>query len=147
MSNYQGHHGQHQALQNHSVGDIYPLAVVAYDNGGGVFFTLENLTRGTCACDKDGNLHVWLEAANAQRYALWHSRGIRAPEDEAVIHSRAPSWFYGRPVFERGMLVMPQSSRALNTTPPRILAPGCRPSAVPLTPYQEYQRVMEIDNA
>lgn len=90
MSNYQGHHGQHQALQNHSVGDIYPLAVVAYDNGGALHFTLEDLTKGTCACDSAGNLHVWLEAANAQRYALWHSRSIRAPEYEAIAYTRAP---------------------------------------------------------
>lgn len=144
MSNYQGHHGQHQALQNHSVGDIYPLAIVAYDNGTAVFFTLEDLTRGTAACDRDGNLHVWLKAANAQRYALWHTRSIRADDDEAIVHTRAPSWFYGRPVFEHGMLVMPQSSRALNTKPPSIYR---HTPAVPLTPYQEYQRVMELDNA
>lgn len=137
MPNYQGHSAKHPALQNHSVGDIYPWAIVAYDNGGELAFTLENLAEGKCATDRNGSLFVWRETANALRFALWHLRGIRAPEDEAILFTHSPKWREGRPIFIAGELNLPV------TVPKGIFVQP----APPLTPYQEYQRAMELDNA
>ena len=42
-------------LQPHSVGDVYPLAVVTYANGGNTAIFVENLQEGTVATVKDSS--------------------------------------------------------------------------------------------
>jgi hypothetical protein len=41
-------------LQPHSVGDLYPLAVVTYDNGDDTTIFVENLQEGSVATQKEG---------------------------------------------------------------------------------------------
>lgn len=118
-----GHHATHRGLQNHSVGSIYPLAVVAYDNGTQLRYTVENLTNGTVCCARDdgcGNVipRQWDRVVLAIN---WLSSGTETSGFTTV-------WVEARPVFdEDGFLQLPP------------------PPAVPLTPYQEYQRALELD--
>jgi len=47
-----GHHAEHKGLQNHSVGEHYPLAVVGY--GHPTLYVVENLTTNETLCDPFG---------------------------------------------------------------------------------------------
>lgn len=49
-----GHHPVHERLQSHSVGGIYPLAVVGYANGDQTLYVIEHLTEGKVLCDPTG---------------------------------------------------------------------------------------------
>lgn len=45
-----GHNSVHQGLQNHSIGAVYPLAVVGYGKDSGHVWGVEDLRNGTVAC-------------------------------------------------------------------------------------------------
>jgi hypothetical protein len=47
-----GHHAEHSGLQKHSVGGIYPLAVVGYANGHTTVWVVEHLGTGCVLCCK-----------------------------------------------------------------------------------------------
>jgi hypothetical protein len=86
-------------IQKHSVGDIYPLAVVCYADGDKQRFVIENLERGEVAVsslDSDTVLQ-WNRAANAHRFAELGGKC---------------GWAKGRPVYgPYGGLVMPAKVR------------------------------------
>ena len=119
-----GHHAHHRGLQNHSVGSIYPLAVVAYDNGTELRYTIENLADGTVCCARDDSCgkvipRQWGRVNSA---LSWLSGDGRQMQGFTTV------WVAARPVFdEDGVLQLPP------------------PWARPLTPYQEYQRALELD--
>ena len=118
-----GHHAIHRGLQNHSVGSIYPLAVVAYDNGTQLRYTIENLTNGTvcCGCENIGGKIAPRQWDRVVLALNWLSSDTETSGFTTV-------WVGARPVFdEDGFLQLP------------------KPPAVPLTPYQEYQRALELD--
>lgn len=46
-----GHTADGGGLQKHSVGELYPLAVVGYCNGGATIFVVEDLQKGAVVCD------------------------------------------------------------------------------------------------
>ena len=46
-----GHTTDGGGLQKHSVGELYPLAVVGYCNGGATTFVVEDLQSGAVVCD------------------------------------------------------------------------------------------------
>ena len=50
-----GHHDEHVGLQKHSVGDLYPLAIVGYGNGDKTKYVIEHLTRGEVLVCKAGS--------------------------------------------------------------------------------------------
>ena len=108
-------------LQSHSVGDIYPLAVVGYDGGGGVSYTLENLQTGE-VCMAGDWVRQWITA--------------KPPKDFAKVigTERDVSWKQGRPVFDKyGNLVL-NVPRPIKNFEVTLLAA-----------IAEYQRALEQD--
>jgi hypothetical protein len=68
-----GHHSVHTGLQKHSVGDIYPLAVVGYGTGDEVEYCVEHLTNGTIAAFQRGKSfkrRSWYRASDAYAFAV-----------------------------------------------------------------------------
>jgi hypothetical protein len=119
-----GHHAHHRGLQNHSVGSIYPLAVVAYDNGNELRYTIENLTDGTVCCTRDDSGGRGVVPRQWDRAIL----ALSWLSDSRPTRGFTTVWVAARPVFDQyGFLQLPP------------------PPAVPLTPYQEYQRALEMD--
>lgn len=118
-----GHHAHHRGLQNHSVGSIYPLAVVAYDNGTQLCYTIENLADGTVCCAREDGCGI-VGPRQWDRVIL----ALNWLSASGPTHGFTTVWVAARPVFdEDGFLQLPP------------------PPAVPLTPYQEYQRALELD--
>jgi hypothetical protein len=59
-------------LQKYSVGELYPLAVVGYCNGGATTFVVEDLQKGAVVCDwkhLDGPLWKYAKAEDAFTFA------------------------------------------------------------------------------
>jgi hypothetical protein len=82
-------------IQKHSVGDIYPLAVVCYAHGDKQRFVIENLERGEVAVSSlnDDTVIQWNRATQAHKFAELKGKC---------------SWAKGRPVYgEHGGLVLP----------------------------------------
>ena len=55
-----GHHAEHKGLQNHSVGEHYPLAVVGY--GHPTLYVIENLTTNETLCGSLGSPYQHYES-------------------------------------------------------------------------------------
>lgn len=108
-------------LQSHSVGDIYPLAVVGYDSGGGVSYTLENLQTGEVCMAGD-----WVRQ--------WGT--AKLPKDFAKVigTKRGVSWKQGRPVFDNDGSLVLEVSRPIKNFEVTLLAA-----------IAEYQRALEQD--
>lgn len=68
-----GHHPVHAGLQKHSVGDIYPLAVVGYGTADKVVYCVKNLCTGQTAGFRNGpgefSRREWQHASGAYNYA------------------------------------------------------------------------------
>ena len=98
-----GHVANGGGLQKHSVGDIYPLAVVGYANGDHVRFTVENLETGcVAACGKV--VRAWPNVTGALAFAK------RFKQDKCVGLD-VVTWSTERPIFEGSMLVFPSTER------------------------------------
>ena len=87
----QGHTADGGGLQKHSVGDIYPLCVVGYSRDASyTLYVVEDLERGTVACDHFGTPLQWRDSRAASNFARTVDRTTTG----------APPWFKGRPNFE-----------------------------------------------
>ena len=67
-----GHTTDGGGLQKHSVGELYPLAVVGYCNGGATTFVVEDLQKGAVVCDwkhLEGPLWKYAKAEDAFTFA------------------------------------------------------------------------------
>lgn len=99
-----GHVVNGGGLQKHSVGAIYPLAVVGYANDKTLRFTVENLeTGGVAACGSV--VRSWHDAAGAASFAKRFTKGKYAGSFDVV------TWTVERPIFEGSMLVFPSTER------------------------------------
>ena len=107
-------------VQPHSMGDIYPLAVVGYDNGEGVSYTLENLQTGE-VCMAGSWVRQWQIAKHPLEFA------------KVIGTKRGVSWKQGRPVF---------NSDGNLHLPPRPIKAF---EATLLAAIAEYQRALEQD--
>ena len=70
--NPMGHTSDGGGLQKHSVGELYPLAVVGYCNGGATTFVVEDLQKGAVVCDwkrLDGPIWKYAKAEDAFTFA------------------------------------------------------------------------------
>jgi hypothetical protein len=68
-----GYHSAHTGLPKHSVGDIYPLAVVGYGTGDEAEYCVEHLGNGTIAAFARGKgfkRRAWHHASDAHRFAV-----------------------------------------------------------------------------
>ena len=109
-------------LQSHSVGDIYPLAVVGYDNGGdGVTYTIENLQTGEVCMAGD-----WVRQWDNSRWPLEFAKVIGTKRDV--------SWKQGRPVFYKDGALVLEVPRPIKNFEVTLLAA-----------IAEYQRALEQD--
>lgn len=109
-------------LQSHSVGDIYPLAVVGYDNGGdGVTYTIENLQTGE-VCMAGEWIRQWGNAKLPKEFA------------RVVATERGVSWKQGRPVFDKDGNLVLEVPRPIKNFEVTLLAA-----------IAEYQRALEQD--
>lgn len=82
-----GHHSVHAGLQKHSVGDIYPLAVVGYGTADEVEYCVEHLGDGTIAAFQRGRSfkrRAWTRASDAYYFATLVRDGKFVSEDELV---------------------------------------------------------------
>lgn len=87
----QGHTADGGGLQRHSIGDIYPLCVVGYSRDATyTMYVVEDLERGTVACDRFGTPLQWRDSRAAGNFARTVDRTTTG----------APPWFKGRPNFE-----------------------------------------------
>ena len=89
-----GHHAEHVGLQKHSVGDLYPLAVVGYGNGDDTLYVIEHLTDGTVLCDGAGSPY------QSDAYAVLP--GIA----ESGFDQALDLWVKGRPYYNGNRMVM-----------------------------------------
>lgn len=86
-----GHVADGGGLQKHSVGDVYPLCVVGYSRDANyTMYVVEDLERGTVACDRFGTPLQWRDSRAASNFARTVDRTATG----------APPWFKGRPNFE-----------------------------------------------
>ncbi len=99
-----GHSPDGSGLPNHSIGDIYPLAVVGYSTGDGpTLFSIENLKTGAVCCADHRTVRQWVDEKKAREFALRVAVGLKVDEvgHAVVFHT-------GRPVLTRqGLLVLP----------------------------------------
>jgi len=93
---YAGHHPVHAGLQNESVGNIYPLAIVGYGKGDLTTYVIENLVTGQCLGHPGRGPKQWLTAAAADNYI----RNLHA------IFGGV--WEFKRPVYAGDNLVWPE---------------------------------------
>lgn len=107
-----GHTADGSGLQKHSIGDIYPLAVVAYVTDTKVKYTVENLQYGACAGTADGVVRQWDKLVNAYEFASRHPRAYDTGGNSIV-------WLSGRPVYKNNMLVI--NKPEITITPTRVV--------------------------
>ena len=80
-----GHHAEHKGLQNHSVGEHYPLCVVGY--GHPTLYVIEDLTTNETLCGPHGSPYQHYESRYL--YAI-----LQGPPVSAL-----DKWVKGRPRF------------------------------------------------
>lgn len=144
-----GHSGIHDGLQNHSVGGIYPYAVVTYGLDP-ARHVVENLKTGCVACNKAGQVLQWDTYEGASDYLR-----IAGKQVSAV------NWVYGRPRYSIYLdrLVIPADAPKdvgnkegyVPTTAAAIaLAHATKLESGrigrPLTPYETYQVACDLEN-
>lgn len=105
-----GHVANGGGLQKHSVGDIYPLAVVGYADGDKLRFTVENLETGqVCSCGEV--VRAWHCAELAEAFA------VLIKEGKASIYADPIMWDSRRPKFSpitKHMLVFDTTKRTVH---------------------------------
>lgn len=125
---YAGHHPVHAGLQNESVGDIYPLAIVGYGKGDLTTYVIENLVTGQCLGHPGGSgPKSWGSVYSARNYItkLHHLPGV-----ESV-------WEFKRPVYDGDVLVWPEN--LVGTIRKTVTLDR------PLTPREAYYAAAEQD--
>ena len=80
-----GHHAEHKGLQNHSVGEHYPLCVVGY--GHPTLYVIENLTTNETLCGSLGS-----------PYQHYESKYLYTILQREITEGR-DKWIKGRPRF------------------------------------------------
>ena len=85
-----GHHPVHTGIQNHSMGDCYPLAVVGYGNNP-TLYVVENLAEGTVLCRATADDVVIYQSFNCERV-----RDLLLNAHKEIIAS--DRWVKGRPM-------------------------------------------------
>ena len=80
-----GHHADHKGLQNHSVGEHYPLCVVGY--GHPTLYVIEDLTTNETLCKPSGRPYQHYESKYL--YAILQGPPVAALD----------KWVKGRPRF------------------------------------------------
>lgn len=124
---YAGHHPVHAGLQNESVGDIYPLAIVGYAKGDLTTYVIENLVTGQCLGHPERGPKTWRITYDARNYI---TKLHHLPSIESV-------WEFKRPVYDGVFLVWPEQlvgTIRTTVTPDR-----------PLTPREVYYAAAEQD--
>ena len=87
-----GHHPVHTGIQNHSMGDCYPFAVVGYGDNP-TLYVVENLAEGTVLCRAS-----FMEPHFAVVYQSYDCATIRALLIEVLRHQLPTDcWVKGRP--------------------------------------------------
>lgn len=124
---YAGHHPVHAGLQNESVGDIYPLAIVGYGKGDLTTYVIENLVTGQCLGHPGGGPKQWCTATGALKYLI-SLHGLSGVESV---------WEFKLPVYDGDVLVWPEQ---LVGTIRKKVTPQ-----LPLTPREEYYAAAEQD--
>lgn len=116
-------------LQEHSLGDCYPYAVVGYGNGGTTTFVVENLQTGEVAVDNQGGL------CSGDAYKACR---MQANIAKGEWHG---GWSKDRPRFLFGDLSIPDEA---SSTYAAELASQENKLGRKLTPREQYQLAMEI---
>ena len=93
-------HAPDSPIQKHSVGDIYPLAVVGYGSGNHVMYCVENLTNGTVLVHSSG-VRQWLHAHEAEAIARQVADGKTHDGIGDLF-----VWRAGRPALDNGRLTL-----------------------------------------
>ena len=93
-----GHHAEYGGLQNHSVGEHYPLCVVGY--GHPTLYVVENLTTNETLCDPFGRPYQHLQSSR-----IYEVIDVAA---KAKSNNVFVQWVKGRPKFNAtvGRLMM-----------------------------------------
>lgn len=136
---YAGHHPVHAGLQNESVGDIYPLAIVGYGKGEVTKYVIENLVTGQCLGHAHGRgPKVWASPSRARAYL---DKLHPLPNVQSV-------WEFKRPVYDGYVLVWPDDTVGtvrFTVTTKRCHVPGYAIPPRPLTPREAYYAAAEQD--
>lgn len=106
-----GHSKDGSSIQKHSLGDIYPLAVVGVSSGKGqTMYYIENLRLGAVAGRSHNRVRQWDNAEGAYRFASRVAAGEKVDyTGDAII------FLTGRPSLSvRNILVM-TDTRAIHT--------------------------------
>lgn len=114
-------------LQEHSLGDCYPYAVVGYGNGGVTTFVVENLQTGETQTLRDGTLATCDAKLACQR--------------QQVAYRWKGGWSKERPRYVNGNLSLPDEP---STTYATSLVEQETVLGRKLTPREQYQLAMEI---
>ena len=131
-----GHSGEHDGLQNHSVGSAYPLAVVTYGHAPAIH-VIENLKDGTVLCNSAGKPVQNTDASYIFQVLTHLTRGT----------TTASAWRAGRPTNENGVLVIkePEAAKPQHRLFDALLAETKRIGR-DLTPFEVYQTCCDVDN-
>lgn len=132
-----GHSGEHDGLQQHSVGATYPLAVVTYGHDPAIH-VIENLRTGEVACYKSG---VVIQTTDAKlifdelRWLVTHTNYQR-------------NWVKGRPKNVGGLLVLVKPLERKDMKHELFLALTNEALRIgrDLTPLEAYQVACDFDN-
>jgi hypothetical protein len=122
-------------LQEHSVGDSYPLAVVGIGYGERVIYVVQNLVDGTTAGFLFG-LRQWRTAAEARTWMCHFLGAGTGFTDRAVV------WHAGRVVYGDYVLRIEKKSEVGFLS--GVVMQKAEP-VIPLTPRQEYEAALEQD--
>lgn len=102
-------HAPDSGLQKHSIGELYPLAVVGYGDNP-MIFVLENLETGQVAGGGDDDVRQWRNADHVVAFAKKHGL-TKEPSGKVDDWGDAIVWFTGRPINVNGYLEMPKITR------------------------------------
>lgn len=105
-----GHSKDGSSIQKHSLGDIYPLAVVGVSSGKGpTVYYIENLRLGAVAAGPAG-VRQWLNATLAYRFADRMALGIKTD-----VLCDPITFVTGRPSLTSGNKLVMTDTRAIHT--------------------------------
>ena len=103
-------HAPNSGLQKHSIGELYPLAVVGYGDSP-MIFVLENLETGQVAGEgPDDYVRQWRNADHVVEFAKKYGLA-KAPSGKVDDWGDEITWFTGRPINVNGRLEMPKITR------------------------------------
>lgn len=93
-------HAPDSPIQKHSLGDIYPLAVVGYGSGNHVMYCIENLSNGGVLAHSSG-VRQWFRAHEAEAIARQVADGKTHDGIGDLF-----VWRAGRPALANGRLTL-----------------------------------------